>query len=204
MLKHTAIATSLALFLVGCAANTDTASTSAECNVGKPGDELEIADAQAAYACIEAALHAGYKQGEKRWVNADHVNNYRGWTKAAIAPSNPQMHGDRFLFTYVNDIGAAMYLQYADNPTVPVGTVLAKESFEVDDTGKVTKGPLFLMEKAPAGSSPKSDDWYYSMVSAKGVPQAVNVFKACAECHQGNFGEQGGMGYPVEDVRITN
>jgi cytochrome c553 len=40
------------------------------------------------------------------------------------------------------------------------------------------------------------------MVAPNGSPQAVNVFTACSECHQENFGEQGGLGYPVEDARI--
>ena len=204
MFKHTIFGAAIAVIATGCAPTADQAGGGTDCTTPRAGDELSFAEANAVYECIAGALHAGYKQGEKRWVNADHVASYRGWTRAATGPANPQMHGDRFLLTYVNDIGAAMYLQYADNPTVPVGTVLAKESFSVDGAGKVEKGPLFLMEKAPAGSSPKTDDWYYSMVSPKGTPVAVNVFKACSECHQGNFGEQGGMGYPVEEVRIQN
>jgi hypothetical protein len=105
--------------------------------------------------------------------------------------------------TWVNPVGAAEYLKYAENPSIPAGTVLAKESFSVTSSGKVKKGPLFLMEKGAAGSSPKTDDWFYSMVSAKGVPQGINVFTACSECHQGNFEAQGGLGYPVEEARVV-
>jgi len=30
----------------------------------------------------------------------------------------------------------------------------------------------------------------------------VPVVQACSECHMGNFGHQGGLGYPVEEARI--
>ena len=203
MLKFTAISASLALFLTGCAATSDQSAKHADCTASKPGDELTFAEANVVYECIADALHAGYKKGEKRWVNADHVNGYRGWVQASTVPANPGWHTERFLMTWVNQTGAAEYLKYAENPNIPVGTVLAKESFSVTDSGKVKKGPLFFMEKAAAGSSPKTDDWYYTMVSAKGVPQGINTIVACAECHQGNFSAQGGLGYPVEEARVV-
>ena len=31
---------------------------------------------------------------------------------------------------------------------------------------------------------------------------AVPVITACSECHQGNFGFRGGLGYPDEEVRV--
>ena len=201
-MKTCAIAGAALTFLLAACATEGSKSAKAECSVGKAGDELSLAEANTAYACIAESLHAGYKKGKKRWVNADHVANYRSWTQASTVPANPQMHGDRFLMTWVNSTGAAEYLKYAENPSIPVGTVLAKESFSVTDAGKVKKGPLFLMEKVAAGTSPKTDDWFYSMVSPKGVPQAINVFTACAECHQGNFSETGGLGYPVPEARV--
>lgn len=200
MLKFVAAGASLALLLAACA-ETGTAKK-AECTAGKPGDELSYQEANVVYECIAEALHAGYKTGNKGWVNASHVANYRNWVQASTLPANPGFHTERFLMTWVNDIGAAEYLKYAENPTIPAGTVLAKESFSVTDAGKVVKGPLFLMEKAAPGTSPKTDDWMYTMVSAKGAPQGINVFTACSECHQGNFGSTGGLGYPVEDVRV--
>lgn len=118
-------------------------------------------------------------------------------------PAAPGFHSGRFLNTWVNSVGAEEYLKYAENPTIPAGTVIAKESFGVSDEGKVSRGPLFFMEKVAAGTSPETDDWYYTMVSANGQPMAVNVISACSECHQGNFGDTGGLGYPVEEARIV-
>ena len=106
------------------------------------------------------------------------------------------------LVTYVNAVGFDEYTEYKSaNVNIPAKTVIAKESFKVSESGKATAG--LFMQKAEAGASPKTDDWYYMMVMLNGAPAAVNVFSACSACHMENFGESGGLGYPVEDVRIT-
>ena len=172
------------------------------CETGKPAGEMSMDEAKAAYECISEKLHAGYKKGNKRWVPADVVNDYRNWTLVSSAPAAPGFHGNRFLVTYVNSVGADEYLKYAEDPTIPAGTWIAKESFSVTKKGKVKRGPLFLMQKVEAGKSPKTMDWYYMAVAPNGAPMAVNVFKACSECHMENFGHQGGLGYPVEEARV--
>ena len=174
----------------------------AACDPGKAGAELTGEEAKKVYDCLAADLHSGYKKGKKRWIPAEFVNDYRNWTLASSFPAAPGFHGNRFLVTWVNSTGAAEYMKYAENPSIPAGTVIAKESFSVSDNGKVRKGPLFLMQKVETGKSPKTDDWYYMAVTAKGSPMAVNVVAACSECHQGNFGDTGGLGYPVEGARI--
>jgi len=85
---------------------------------------------------------------------------------------------------------------------IPAGTVIAKESFAVTDKGKVQKGPLFLMQKVAAGTSPETMDWYYMAVAPNGTPMAVPVMTACNRCHMGNYGDRGGLGYPIEEARI--
>jgi hypothetical protein len=180
-----------------------TASAHAACDVQKPGHDLTGDEAEAVYDCLKADLQAGYQKGAKRWIPKDFVKDYPDWTKVSAFPAAPGFHGGRFLVTYVNAIGAEEYLKYKpENVSIPAGTKIAKESFAISDDGKVSRGPLFLMEKVAAGKSPKTDDWYYMMVGPNGAPQAINVFTACSECHQENFGEQGGLGYPVEDARI--
>jgi hypothetical protein len=175
----------------------------AACDPGKDGNDLTFDDAQVVYDCIAAELHTGYMTGDKRWIPAEYVADYRNWTSANTLPANPGFHGGRFLLTWVNGIGAEEYLKYKDEDVnIPAGTVIAKESFAVSEAGKVQKGPLFIMEKVAAGVSPETDDWYYMMVAPNGAPQAVPVITACSECHQGNFGFRGGLGYPDEDVRI--
>ncbi|WP_417766784.1 cytochrome P460 family protein [Stappia sp.] len=176
----------------------------AACDVDKAGDDLTPSEVTAVYDCLKADLHDGYRQGDKRWIPAEYVTSYRSWTPASAFPAAPGFHGARFLMTYVNEIGANTYLEYKEeNVVVPAGTVIAKESFAVDDQGKVQPGPLFIMEKVAAGRSPQTDDWFYMAVAPNGSPMAMDVISACSECHQQNFGAQGGLGYPVPEARIT-
>ncbi|GAB5468650.1 MAG: hypothetical protein Kilf2KO_16800 [Rhodospirillales bacterium] len=175
----------------------------ANCDPGKPGSELSGEEAEALYKCISASLVEGYKKGDKRWIPKDFVDDYRSWTLASRFPAASGFHGGRFLMTYVNPTGADSYMEYKEeNVVIPAGTRLAKESFSVTDAGKLRKGPLFMMEKMPFGTSPRTNDWYYMMVSPEGAPLAVNVYTACSECHQGNFGYQGDLGYPVPEARV--
>ncbi len=180
-----------------------TSAQAASCDVGKPGYELTPDEAQGVYDCIKESLVAGYQKGNKRWVPKSIVDDYRSWVLASKYPAAPGFHGGRFLMTYVNPTGADSYMEYKEEDVVvPSGTILAKESFNINDEGKVRKGPLFIMQKVEKGKSPKTDDWYYMMVAPNGTPMAVNVFKACSECHMENFGTQGGYGYPVPEARV--
>jgi len=175
----------------------------AACEAGKAGGEITGDEAQKVYECIADDLASGYQAGAKRWIPKNFVANYRSWTKASAFPAAPGFHGGRFLVTWVNRTGAEAYKKYEEDPQIPAGTVIAKESFSVNDDGKVTKGPLFFMQKVAAGTSEVTMDWYYMAVASNGAPMAVNVMNACSECHMGNFGHQGGLGYPVEEARIT-
>jgi hypothetical protein len=94
-------------------------------------------------------------------------------------------------------------MQYAEDPQIPVGTMIAKESFQINDAGEVVHGPLFLMKKVPVEQSADTLGWHYMMVGADGQPQGIDPWTACKECHVGTFGHQGGLGYPVEEVRVS-
>ena len=52
---------------------------------------------------------------------------------------------------------------------MPVGTAIAKDSFSVSADGRIGIGPLFVMQKMPAGFSPPGKDWKYSMITPDGV-----------------------------------
>lgn len=188
---------------VGLAAGA-TSATAAECVAPAGPYDLTHEQALDVYNCLKDDLYAGYQKGDKRWVPEEFVRDYRSWRAASIAPANPGFHSSRFLFTYVNDIGFDAYTKYEEDPEIPAGTVIAKESFSIGDDGATRRGPLFLMEKVAAGVSPETNDWYYMMVSQNGAPQAVDVETACSACHMENYGHQGELGYPIEDVRLTN
>ncbi len=105
--------------------------------------------------------------------------------------------------TWVNPVGAEEYLKYKEeNVNIPAGTIIAKESFKISDKGEAQKGPLFIMEKVKAGTSPETMDWYYMGVLPNGKYMAFDPVKACSKCHMENFGERGGLGYPIEEARI--
>lgn len=192
----------LAAAVAAGAAFTSSTGAHAACDASKPGSELTGSEAQAVYDCLKDSLLAGYSKGNKRWIPMAYVKDYRSWTPASTFPAAPGFHGERFLLTYVNAVGAGQYLKYAEEGfTMPAGTVIAKESFAVNDKGKATPGPLFLMEKVAAGTSPQTNDWYYMMVAPNGAPQAVNVVEACHACHSG-FEARDGLGYPVEEARV--
>lgn len=187
-----------ALFLM-----TSTGVHAADCDPGKPGEELSLEEAQKVYDCLKADLYAGYQKGKKHWIPVDRVKDYRDWTPVSKLPAAPGFHGGRFLFTYVNEVGAAEYLKYAEEGVkMPAGTLIAKESFAVTDKGKVRRGPLFFMEKTAAGKSPQTNDWFYYAVAPNGAPMGVPVVKACHQCHNDNFGDRDGLGYPVEEARL--
>lgn len=192
----------LALAAIGFSGplHADGHAAKADCSVDKAGYDLTPQEAHEVYRCLGDQLYIGYNTGDKRWVDAGTVKNYRYWTPASNWPAAPGFHSDRFLYTYVNKAGADTYTDYPEGVRMPTGTILAKESFSVDDDGKAKPGPLFIMEKVAEGKSPKTNDWYYTAVAANGTPMGVNVFTACNECHSG-FAETDFLGYPVEEVR---
>ncbi len=72
---------------------------------------------------------------------------------------------------------------------MPVGAVVAKDSFYVGKDGSATMGPLFLMEKMAAGFNPDNGNWKYTIVTPNGSTMGVTNGKNskgvvfCAECH---------------------
>lgn len=204
-MKRTILAASIAfgsLFGAATLLNAASGHVNANCDLTIDRDAMSYTDAHEIYLCIADKQGIGYQTGDKRWVNIDHVKQFRSWTPASTLPADPGVHSGRFLFTYVNSIGASEYLKFKDEGAkMPVGTVIAKESFSVKDSGKTKLGPLFIMEKVAPGTSPKTNDWYYTAVQPNGVPMAVNVFKACNECHSGFEGSDY-LGYPDEEVRV--
>ena len=181
-----------ALFMLSTAAY-------AACTAPAARDDLTDEQIVEVYECIKDELRAGYAKSENPWAT-DYVN----WGATATRPAAPGPHGNRFLNTFVNDIGHAEYIKFSDeredNP-MPVGTVIAKEVFAVNKKLAVKKGQLFFMEKVAAGTADEFGNWVYSVVKANGKPQKASQ-KFCHDCH-GAFSDQDALGYPDEDVRLA-
>ncbi len=92
---------------------------------------------------------------------------YRRWLRVSTTPYRSATHGERFVSNYANDIGRA-YRAFETAGPMPVGAILAKDSFAVTARGDVFTGPLFLMEKMAPGFLPEARDWRYSMIMPDG------------------------------------
>lgn len=181
------LATSFASSAVWAACTTDVAK-----------DDLTDEQVQGIYDCIKEKLREGYAA-----EGVEIAKEYQGWKAASTLPAVNGSHGKRFLMTFVNETGFAEYTKFSDERgPMPVGSILAKESFNVNKKGEVKQGPLFFMVKAEAGGDAKEyGDWVYSAYSTKG--KAMKIKQAfCHGCHSA-FEDQDAMGYPGEDYRVS-
>lgn len=170
------------------------------CTFEKDPFDFDQAEIDALYACVVDDLAAGYA-AEGHEIGSV----YRDWVPTATGPYNPGPHGERFLNTFVNEIGAEQYNQYAfgDDLVMPVGSVLAKESYKLRDDGTPRLGPLFIMTKVEAGGDAEEfGNWVYSGVQPNGKNMGVKQ-SFCHNCHQA-FADQDSMGYPDPSVRLSN
>ncbi len=153
------------------------------CNPCAASDGAELSDAQAAeiYEDILTAPNS-YAAG------GDIGANYRGYTKYNTVPYVSPTHGGRYVNNYANGTASA-YGKYEEFGKMPVGSILAKDSFIADAAGNATPGPLFLMRKMEAGFRPDFGDWEYSMImpggDTYGVTNGANAsgVEFCGECH---------------------
>jgi len=162
------------------------------------GDPFDLDDAAvtALYACIEAKMAEGYaKDGNA--IGSE----FRAWAATATRPAVAGPHGERFLNTFANDIAAEQYLKFEEEGfTMPVGSVLAKESFRIKD-GKAVVGPLFIMTKLEEGGAPDAGDWLYDALLPNGKTMKISQ-SFCADCHLG-WDYRDSLAYPLEDVRLS-
>lgn len=160
---------------------------------------LEAAAIEDIYACIKDDMVAGYaKEGDAV------ASAYRDWTVTSTRPAVAGAHGNRLLQTFANDVAAEQYLKFAeDGVTMPVGSVLAKESITISAKKKAAvPGPLFVMTKGEPGSVPETNDWVYAGLQPNGKPMKFKQ-SFCHDCHVA-WEAQDMLAYPLEEVRRTN
>ena len=117
--------------------------------VERPAD-LSDAAALTVYLRILDEMVSGYALSGDRAAAG-----FRTWRRHNKAPYRSATHGERYVNNYANS-AAAGYAGYEDAGEMPVGSVLAKDSFAVTKQGDVFIGPLFLMEKMSEGFNPVS------------------------------------------------
>jgi len=161
------------------------------------GFDLDETQVIALYDCVKEAMAEGYAS------QGDNVGqSYRDWTVTSTRPAVAGAHSERLLQTFANSIAAPQYLKFEDEGvTMPVGSVLAKESVTLSTKQKAARpGPLFIMTKLAEGAAPETNNWRYDGLQPNGKPMKFTQ-AFCHDCH-GAFEAQDAMAYPLEEVRV--
>ena len=144
---------------------------------------LDAERAAEIYAITSAAMAVGYPLS-----GSPVARDYQNWRRYNIAPYLSATHGNHYLNNYANQRALA-YGEFEAAGRLPVGSVIAKDSFAVTNSGGILIGPLFIMEKMPQGFNYVSADWKYTLIRSDGTlfgetkgPGAERV-EYCISCH---------------------
>jgi len=158
--------------------------------------------AEKAYRSLQRKMAAAFTlSGDK------HAKRYQKWKRYNNAPYESSQHGDRYLNNYANNM-AQTYEKYENIVKMPIGSVIAKDSFTVLKDGRRYAGPLFLMEKMKVGFRPEFGDWRYSMIlpdgSLVGVTNAEGSENVdyCGTCHAGVAANQDHLFFLPKSYRV--
>ena len=144
---------------------------------------LDPAAAERAYAQIVDDMAARFATSGEPAARA-----YRRWWRANRSPFLSARHGGRYVNAYVNRPARA-YGNLQPGETMPVGSIIAKDSVSVETSGSVLPGALALMEKMPPGHDARARDWRYVLIlpdgsifaDSSGTNPAGTDF--CVTCH---------------------
>jgi len=144
---------------------------------------LSPREAERIYRIALRAMRAGYAA-----AGIGKVQGYDQWQRYNTSPYLSSTHGNHYVNNYANTI-ARNYGKFEKAGKLPVGSIIAKDSFVVTRSGLILLGPVFIMEKMPAGFNYVSGDWRYTMIRPDGrvlgITGARNSddVKYCATCH---------------------
>jgi len=143
---------------------------------------LTSGEAENIYDVLLDRLIAGYSKSGRDYAD------YSAWQRLNSAPYISDQHGARLVNVYVNDKARAFFTA-TDTQPLPVGAIVIKDSISAVESGGVSRGPLFVMEKMPAGFAPDFGDWRYSMIMPNGKlfgetgGDGNRAVAFCGECH---------------------
>lgn len=158
--------------------------------------EISQDDLVKLYESERDGLIAGYQRKGDPWATG-----YTDYEAASTFPANPGVHSGRYMMTYVNDAGFDTYTKYGGGE-MPVGSVIAKESFKLRPNGDFIPYTLFIMEKVGADKAPDAGGWYYDRVLYDGTKGLKVDQQFCHGCHKA-FAHQDFLGYPVKEARLN-
>jgi hypothetical protein len=163
---------------------------------------LTNAEAVKVYNCLRPMMKAAYAKSDDGIAVS-----YASWRRYSRNAYVSATHGGRYVQNFGNNKARA-YGLYERSGTFPVGAQLAKDSFAVKGNGSVSIGPLFTMEKMPAGFNKASDDWRYSMIMPNGSVfgstkgKGAQKVEFCIGCHQSVTPEQDSVMLLPEEYRV--
>ena len=146
--------------------------------------EMDQAEANTVYGEIKRRMAEGYALSAE--VSA---KEYQDWKRFSSAPYLSSGHGNRYVSNYGNRISSS-YLELDEENPMPVGSILAKDSFTVTAEKNLYPGALFLMEKLEDGRNPETGNWRYVMILPEGslfgdtLGDNTEAMDFCHECHQ--------------------
>jgi hypothetical protein len=144
---------------------------------------LDADRAEEIYAIARAAMGVGYPLS-----GLEVARDYQSWRRYNSAPYLSVTHGNHYLNNYANERAHA-YGEFEGAGRLPVGAIIAKDSFSVTDSGGVLLGPLFVMEKMPQGFNYVSGDWKFTLVRSDGTlfgetnGAGAGRVEYCVACH---------------------
>lgn len=165
--------------------------------------ELTKDEARQHYKSLARRMARGYGAAQ-----LELLLNYQAWPLFNDAPYISATHGQRFVNSYANRM-AHNYGTMQEGDSLPVGSVLAKDSMTVTDEGNIHPGALFVMEKLPAGTNPETADWRYIMVMPDGslfgdtMGDRAGAVAYCHVCHEA-VADRDYTFYVPEEFRIEN
>ncbi len=124
---------------------------------------LEPEQAEVIYGIAKHSLRVGYARSGMALAQ-----NYLSFKRYSKTPYLSATHGNHYVNNYANAT-AGVYGRYEDAGLLPAGSAVIKDSFSVTESGGILLGPMFLMEKMPAGFNPVSGDWRYTLVNPDGT-----------------------------------
>ena len=139
-------------------------------------------EAEKIYDALLDRMVAGYAKS-----GLDNMD-YRAWPRFNSSPYISDQHGARFVNVYINRNEDQFFTATDQNP-MPIGTIVIKDSISAVESGGISRGPLFVMEKMPPGFAPDFGDWRYAMIMPNGKlfgitgGQGNRAVEFCGECH---------------------
>ena len=93
--------------------------------------------------------------------------DYRAWSRFNSSPYISDQHGARFVNVYINRDADKFFIA-TDQQPMAVGSIVIKNSISAVESGGISRGPLFVMEKMAPGFAPDFGDWRYTMIMPNG------------------------------------